>query len=195
MQLTLAIAICSGCITGATAISATLISEYDNFNLSGMYQSWADPALTTITSGPTRYKGQSVGFGGGYFDLNPQINAAGETEIALDVTVDAASSLPGVILALVDGDGTLQNYAWYALSDGDHLLTKTIGMTSFGGEPGSIPGLNLSTLDFFHIQVDGTRYSVSFNNLELTQVPEPASCLLAAGGLIGVLSMRRKGRS
>lgn len=63
-------------------------------------------------------------------------------------------------------------------------------MTSFGGEPGSIPGMELSTLDCFHIQVDGTRYTVSFNNLELTQVPEPASFLFAAGGLIVALSMR-----
>lgn len=114
----------------------------------------------------------------------------------MDVTVDPLSSLPGVILALVDGDGTLQNYAWYGLADGNHLLTKTIGMTSFGGDPGTIPGMDLSTLDFFHIQVDGggsgARYSVSYNNLELRTVPEPTSFALATGGLLGMMCLRRR---
>lgn len=180
-----------GVFTRSTAVGATLVSDYNQFNLSGMYGSWGNPGVTTITSGPTSFTVESSGFGGGFFDIDPQIDATGETRIELHVTIGPGSSLPGVVLALVDGDGTLQNYAWYALVDGDHLLTKTIGDTTFGGEPGSIPGMDLSTLDFFHIQVDGgPAYRVSFNNLELT--PEPASCALLAVGLIGVVSGRQR---
>jgi hypothetical protein len=177
-----------------SANAATLIQSFDNFNLSGTYERWADGNFTTLTSGAESYTVESRGFGGGFFDINPTINAAGETQIALDVTVDAAGTLPGVILALVDADGTLQNYAWYSLTDGAHLLTQTIGVTSFGGDPGTIPGMDLSKLDFFHIQVDGQQpYKVSFNNLELTKpVPEPSAFSLL---VIGWCVARRNQRS
>jgi PEP-CTERM motif-containing protein len=191
-----ALALCCGLMAGERAIGATLVSNFDNFTLNQLYASWADPNITTITSGPLSYTVSSVGYGSGYFDINPQINAAGETEIALDVTVSAASSLPGVILALVDGDGTFEDYRWYALTDGTHILTKTIAMPTSHVAAGSVPGLDLSTLDFFHIQVDGGgnggRYSVSFNNLDLTTVPEPTSFALAAGGSLGIMCLRRR---
>jgi MYXO-CTERM domain-containing protein len=182
---------CFAALAETTAVADTLITEFENFNLTGTYEAWTNPTLTTITSGPMDFTVASRGFGGGYFDINPQINAAGETLIQLSVTVDAASSLPGVILALVDGDGTLHNYAWYGLADGNHILTKTIGQTSFGGEPGSVPGLDVSTMDFFHIQVDGgAPYRVSYNTLKL--VPEPSATTLAAIGLVGLTLGRRR---
>jgi hypothetical protein len=191
--------ICCGVLPGPVkAHAATVVQTFDDFNLSGTYQRWADANFTTITSGPESYTVASAGFGGGFFDLNPPVDASGETAIALDVTVAAAGTLPGVVLALVDLDGTLENYAWFALADGRQVLTKTIGMTSFGGEPGSVPGLDVSKLDFFHIQVDGQQpYTVSYNNLELTHpVPEPGACaLLALGGMLVVRRRKAEPRS
>ena len=187
--------VCSAVATVSPASAATLISDFNNFALSGMYESWANSAVTTIESELDSYNVTSRGFGGGFFDINPQIDATGETLIALEVTVDAANSLPGVVLALVDGDGTLHNYAWYALADRTHVLTKTIGDTTFAGQSGLVPGLDLATLDFFHIQVDGqSPYRVSYRNVELT-IPEPASLLMTICGCSVILLRRPRMRS
>ena len=193
-RLDLVFAVCVTVMASCSVFGATLVEDYDSFHLTGTYGNWSNAGLTAFTSGPESYTVQSSGFGGGFFDLNPPINALGETQIELSVTVDASGSLPGVILALVDGDGTLQNYAWYAIPDGEHLLTKTVGMTSFGGEPGSTPGLDLSNLDFFHIQVDGASpYRVGFNNLQVTQVPEPTSfTLFGLSFVVGIFARRHR---
>jgi hypothetical protein len=55
--------------------------------------------------------------------------------------------------------------------------------------------LDLSTLDFFHLQDDpgafaGT-YTISFENLVLTSVPEPSSFALIALGGVGFAIVRR----
>lgn len=178
----------AGLLVAAPATATTLITDFNNFNLAGTYGSWTS---ATITSGPDDYRVEAQGWGGGFYDIDPNISAAGETTIELEVTLNPANGdLGGVILVLVDEDITQYNYAWYALPNGHHTLTATIESPSWVSAGGATPGLDLADLSFIHIQVDpiGT-CDVSFQNLVLT--PEPAGLALLGLGAALVIRKRR----
>jgi hypothetical protein len=155
----------------------TLISNFDNFNLDVLF-AWAN---ATIVSGPTNYQVTFSGFGSGYKMLNPAIDATGERTVELTVNISADGARPndpvsGPIVALVDGDGTMASYAWYGQTIGTHVLTASVS-SGTGLNSGSIPGLDLSTLSFFHLEDDpgayrGT-YTITFEKLRLTGAPRP----------------------
>src|SRR6266404_2850811 len=171
-----AIAIAGGlAITTSALAQGTVISTFDNFNLDGLF-AWSD---ATIVSGPTSYSVTDTGYGSGYKAITPVINASGATTIELTCTLSGGPS--GPIVALVDGDGTFVNYAWYGTPVGSHVLTMDLSAGSGLGS-GSVPGLDLSTLSFFHLQDDPGAftgaYTVEFQNLSLTTVPEPSSLAL-----------------
>jgi hypothetical protein len=198
-------------VMGAVAHANTTISTFDNYNLGGVYAAWSDPNVTTITSNPTNYEIQSLGFGGGFAGLDPfPTNATGETTVNFNVTINAGDT-PNVLALLEDGDGTQFVYRWFVLGPGNHALDAAINSTSgnsTGGEPydrftgnaGSTPGLNLATLSFLQLQVDAhgsnTPYDISFNDLRLTGVPEPAAISLLGVASLGIswLTNRRRGR-
>ncbi|MBU0679283.1 MAG: PEP-CTERM sorting domain-containing protein [Verrucomicrobia bacterium] len=168
-----------------------LIEDFNSFNLDFTYSSWTN---ATLVSNPNDYNVQAVNFGGGAYNINPNIDASGQTDVELDIDVNAGD-FPNVIALLEDGDGTQYNYRWEVLAAGHHLLTfpispvpQTVGIDdSFIGNPGTTPGLDLSDLSWLHLQVDphgsGVPYDIFFNNLQL--IPEPTSfLLLLAGGLV-----------
>jgi hypothetical protein len=174
-------------------LADTTITTFDNFNLDGLF-AWSD---ATVLSTATNYQITDIGYGSGYKDINPNINAAGETHIELTVSLSGAGAdgLLGPIVSLVDGDGTFVNYAWYGQTLGSHTLTAALS-SGTGLGSGSIPGLDLSTLDFFHLQLDPSSfsgaYTVSFENLRLVNIPEPSSLALIAIGLGGLVVARRR---
>ena len=177
----------------SSAFAATTITTFDNFNLDGLFATWAS---ATVVSGPTAYTITSSGYGSGFEDINPNINAAGETVIELTLSLSGgAGPISGPIVSLVDGDGTFWNYAWFGLTAGNHVLTANLSTPTFISSAGSTPGLDLATLDFFHLQDDpggysGT-YTISFENLRL--IPEPSALALAGLGA-GTLVMARRRR-
>jgi len=63
-------------------------------------------------------------------------------------------------------------------------LTMPVNSPTYISSAGSTPGLDLSNLDFFHLQDDpggyGGTYTISFENLAVTGVPEPSSAVLLA---------------
>lgn len=187
----LGLGVALACIT--PAVAATTISTFDNFNLDGLF-AWSD---ATVLSTSTNYQITDFGYGSGYKDINPNINAFGETMIELTVTLSGpgGSGSLGPIVSLVDGDGTFVNYAWYGQTHGTHVLTADLSSGSGLGS-GSVPGLDLSTLDFFHLQLDPSgyagQYTVAFENLRLTGIPEPSAfALVAVGGALLVARRRR----
>jgi hypothetical protein len=160
----------------SAATADTTISTFDNFNLDGLFPNWQ---TATIVSGPTAYTITATGFGSGYKDINPNINATGETNIEVTVTLNGTGGpsdpISGPIVSLVDGDGTYYNYAWYGQTIGTHVLTKSLNSPSFISGVGTTPGLNLATLDFFHLQDDpgaySGQYTISWENFRLTGAP------------------------
>jgi hypothetical protein len=175
--------------------AAQTISTFDNFNLDGLF-AWSD---ATVVSGPTSYQISDTGYGSGFEDINPNINASGATHIELTVSLSGvgAGGLLGPIVTLVDGDGTTVNYAWYGQQLGSHVLTADLS-SGTGIGSGTVPGLDLSTLDFFHLQLDPSsfagQYTVSFENLSLTVIPEPSSLALIGLGAAVLVSLRRRNR-
>jgi hypothetical protein len=184
-SLAVALAACLAVAQPATA--DTIISTFDNFNLDGLF-AWAD---ATVTSGPTSYTIVDQGYGSGYKDINPNIDATGATHIQLTVTLAGGPS--GPIVSLVDGDGTFLNYPWYGTPVGSHVLTAPLS-----SNPG-FADLNLATLDFFHLQDDPGGftglYSVEFEDLRLITIPEPATAGIASLGLLGLAALRRRFRA
>lgn len=168
------------------AVAATTITTFDSFNMSGLF-AWSD---ATVVSGPTSYSITDTGYGSGYYDINPNINASGGTTLEVTLSLSGASEangLLGPIISLVDGDGTFINFPWYGQTLGSHVLTADL--TAF-------PALDLSTLDFFHLQLDPSgyagAYTVEWQNMQITTVPEPSALALLGIGAAGFLVARRR---
>lgn len=101
----------------------------------------------------------------------------------------AADGQLGPIVSLVDGDGTFINFPWYGQTLGSHVLTADLT---------THPDLNLATLDFFHLQLDpsgyGGSYTVEWQNMRITTVPEPSVVALLGLGVAGFVIARRRVR-
>jgi hypothetical protein len=168
-----------GALALNSATADTIISTFNNFNLDGLFSSWTS---ATVVSLPTGYSITASGYGSGYKALAPNIDATGETNIELTVTLTgsggANSPVSGPIVSVVDADGTFYNYAWYGQTPGSHVLRMSLSAPTFISAPGSVSGLDLSQLAFFHLQDDpGTysgQYTITFELLRLTGAPPPS---------------------
>jgi hypothetical protein len=162
-----------------SALAETTISTFANFSLDGLFPSWSS---ATVNSSPTNYAITASGFGSGYKALNPNIDATGETNIELTVTLSGTGApnapISGPIVSLVDADGTFYNYAWYGQTAGTHVVRANLSTPTFISAAGSVAGLDLSKLAFFHLQDDpGSytgQYTITFELLRLTGAPGPA---------------------
>ncbi len=173
----------------SSALATTVVTDFSNFTLSGTYGSWADPA-TVFTSGPNDFRVESTGaWGGGFFDIEPNLDASGELTLELDVVLNPANEAGGVVVTLVDDDLTTYNYAWYSLTNGAQTLTADLATPLWISGAGTIPGLDLGTLSFFHIQGDSLGATdITWENMVLT--PEPSGLLVVAIGALAVLRRR-----
>lgn len=176
--LSKAVAVAGGLTIACSAVADTTITAFDDFfYMSGLF-AWSD---ATVVSTETNYSITDIGYGSGYKDINPNIDATGETTIELTVTLSGTGGpndpISGPIVSLVDGDGTFYNYAWYGQTIGTQVLTANLSTPTFTSGAGTVPGLNLATLDFFHLQDDPGayqgQYTITFENLRLTGAPPP----------------------
>src|SRR5689334_6110786 len=94
-------------------LADTTITTFHDFNLDGLF-AWAD---AVVVSTSTNYSITDTNYGSGYKAINPHIDATGETNVELTVTLDGTGGpddpISGPIVSLVDNDGTFYNWAWY----------------------------------------------------------------------------------
>lgn len=131
-----------------------------------------------VTPGADALNVNSVGTGGG-FDVLPGdfVNASATDTIELVVDVKSGD-FPNVVTLLEDGDGTQHRFTFGTLDVGQHTLTfpvDGVGLSSSDdratlGNAGTTPGLDLSDLFAFQIQVEtgeSAAYDVDFISLRL----------------------------
>lgn len=164
-------------LLASTAMADTTITDFHDFNLDGLF-AWSD---AVVVSTSTNYSITDTNYGSGYKAINPHIDATGETNIELTVTLDGTGGpedpISGPIVSLVDNDGTFFNWAWYGQTKGRHVLTAPLSTPSYTSGSGAVAGLDLSNLAFFHLQDDPGAYhggyTITFENLRLTGAPGP----------------------
>jgi hypothetical protein len=154
----------------------TVIATFDDFfALDGRFASWGN---ATIVATETNYSITATCFGSGYKDIS--VDASGETTVQVIVTLDGppeADGHLGPIVSLVDADGTFYNYAWYGQTRGRHVLTMDVNQPTFISSQGTVPGLDLARLDFFHLQLDpgfygcNGPYTVTWEDFRLIGAP------------------------
>ncbi len=153
------------------SLSPVLLSDFSSFNLTGTYNQFG---AGTFTSGATDWTVQANDFGGGWFDFPGTIDATGRTDLEIQLDVNPGNIADIFNIVLFDADGTQRVFRFLDLVVGDNQ-TLTINLDDFfqDNAPGTIAGLDLSTIDLFHIQGTfangdpGLLLDLTIDNLEL----------------------------
>jgi len=201
----LAAAIAFGALAGpGVASGSTLLADFNNHPIPAagdVYGTWPSG---TLTSGATSYNVQaSNGFGGQWNDMDPNVDITGETHFELEVTVNLADEVTGlgVVMAMVDEDGTEWQYiintvdnSWFGLLPGNtYLLTVPVGGATGLVNPGTVGGLDFGNLTGFHIQVDTggdlDPYDVSFENFRAFVPGADLEGDLDGDGFVGIADL------
>lgn len=213
------LAVASGLmLCGIANAQVITLSDFHNFHLSAAYGNWdaagsqiingGEGYTPTLTSGPTSFGVNALGYGSGAYNFASPINGAGAYQWRLTFTISHPTAAQGTFwmnpgLDIADGTHlvhlTAANTAGGFLSYGNYTAgTYTIYGNNFNDTFGGAP-LDLSTITAFNLELDpaaydasqggpGTPYDITYTSLVvLTQVPEPSSLALfglAAGGLL-----------
>lgn len=175
------ISVAAFCVSLAPASAEDVLSTFDSEKaFDGRYAAWqaAKPSLAA-----TNWSIVATGFGGAFKNLSPQLDASSNAVIELTVTIESADTPPvkvtaGPLVVLADEDGSQSMWAWYGLGAGRHVLTKNLASPTASKVEGATPGLDLTKLSAFHLQVDpGTSkaaYKITLEKLRLLTAKEKA---------------------
>src|SRR5215203_3968799 len=112
------LALGAGLAMAASASAAPVqLTSFDNFTLDATFANWGNPAVTTITSGPTAWTVRSQGYGSGYKYLGGEFNAAGNDTVQLEVTV--SEGVAGCLVDLTDANNNGVAFRFYGLTPGN----------------------------------------------------------------------------
>lgn len=172
--MTQALTLAAALATGSSALAEVELAIFDeNFAMSGLF-AWSD---ATVVAGANGFSITDTGYGSGWKAINPIIDATGHTNLEMTVTLSGpgGDGFLGPIVKLVDGDGTGMDFAWYGRTLGHHVLNRDLLNEGILREAGADSKLDLSTLSFFHLQLDPSTYSgqytVRFERLRVTGAP------------------------
>jgi hypothetical protein len=165
--------------------TSTTLTTFNNFQLTGWYERWV---TATFTSGSDSFRVQSTDFGGGYYDINPNVNAAGATGLHVEFTVNPANVADTLRIILVDEDITERVYRIDGLTVGPHAVDIPLSAYSNDNSVGTIPGLDVSNLSFFHLtggfnhDNPGVALDITFEHMSLTGVVAGAAAIVTLDG-------------
>ncbi|MEM6749288.1 MAG: PEP-CTERM sorting domain-containing protein [Planctomycetota bacterium] len=174
-----------GLVLSPTAAANFIIEDFDNFTPFAPTNYFAGWNPTVATSGATGFTIDATGFGGFFEAVQgpPPVPPVVDT-LQLDVTVNTGPV--NLIVVTDDGLGGQSRYFFGAVPAGNSVLTADLVADN------TLATSALTELiSFYQVQGEfGTPYNVTFNDLRLVQIPEPASAGLL--GLGGILAARRR---
>jgi hypothetical protein len=197
-----AIGVAGALAMGTSARGDLVLSTFPvGFTLNAYYAAWGTPHTTINNSGPgfsLAYDGMNPGggYGSGYSALPSVMDGSAYNAIrmTLDVSGPAGPPISSAIADLTDSSGNREQFAMqYGLTTGSG---QTYTMLLSAGHMASGTSLDLTHLTDFNIEDDPGPYSgpytVTYHDLRLVNVPEPASLALFGLAGAGLLIFRRR---
>ena len=171
-------------LTTVTPPDPQVICDFNSTGISPYAGNWV------VTNGADSMNITGSGFGGGWAPAFGSLDASGSTHVELDVSVNSADGPLNIVTLLEDADGTQHVWRWFGVDAGDHALSfrsETVTNANAAEPPnaidqanswsvaGSVAGLDLDNIKYFHVQIDpqnaGDSYDVSFNNYRVKNIP------------------------
>lgn len=168
-----------------------VIDDFSNFVPTSPYGTWP---TGTFTAGVDDFRVEATDFGGLFFDVDPNLNLAGASNIELDVTLNPANQATTVIAILHDGDGTIRVWRFDNLTNGQQTLSKPLSEFASDDADGTVPGFDTSDVVAFNIAGSfgngnpGLPFDVTFDELRLTGGTrnfEARSARICLGTIVG----------
>lgn len=169
-------------VPGPNAYEAIDIETFSNFNLLGTYVSWSDPNAATFTSGANTFRVEtSGGFGGGFFDISPNVNLTGAVDVQLEVTIGPGSTTGTLLVVLADSDDTQLRWSWPGLTPGTYSLSADFA-SGIEVLAGAVPGFDLTDVSFCHLQGNFATTDITYDNLAVRTVLPGVSPIISMNG-------------
>jgi hypothetical protein len=195
-----------GFLLGATALHAqspVVISDFTTLpsgvNFTGGVGTWKNGATDqfTVTAGVLTVGPVSGGSptNTGYFGFanldGPGFNATGLTLLSATARLDSGNAAPGFIINLFDGTGSGALTATFSAGNFNTISFATASVIVTAHPNGG----NISDIQSFGIAGSGTNenFRISFDNVSLAAIPEPATSAAVAGlSAAGLVAWRRR---